>query len=65
MSDIGRQDLSDKVSSAVKPDSQKSTLEKAKDTVVGSVDNVIGGNSSDKDKSFTQLASDAVFGEKK
>ncbi|ODV78057.1 heat shock protein 9/12 [Suhomyces tanzawaensis NRRL Y-17324] len=65
MSDLGRKDISDKVQSAVTPDSQKSTLGSAKDKVTDSVDNAIGDNTSSKDKSFVQQASDAIFGEKK
>lgn len=65
MSDAGRKDISDKVSSAVKPDSQKSTFELAKDKVTDTIDNFVGDNSRSGDKSATQQASDAVFGEKK
>lgn len=65
MSDLGRKDISDKISSAVKPDSEKSTLEKGKDTVTDKLDNTVGDNTRGGDKSFVQQASDAVFGEKK
>ncbi|EDK42453.1 white colony protein WHS11 [Lodderomyces elongisporus NRRL YB-4239] len=65
MSDLGRQNIGDKVESAVKPDSQKSTGESLKDTVAGKVDDFAGKGQSDKDKSWTQKASDAVFGESK
>lgn len=65
MSDTGRKDISDKISSAVKPDSQKSTTELAKDKVTDTVDNTVGDNSRSGDKSYLQQASDAVFGEKK
>lgn len=65
MSDTGRKDISDKVESAVKPDSQKSTLDKAKDTVTDKADNLVGDNTRSGDKSFVQQASDAIFGEKK
>lgn len=65
MSDAARKDVSDKVSSAVKPDSQKSTIELAKDKVTDTVDNLVGDNSRSGDKSVTQQASDSVFGEKK
>lgn len=65
MSDLGRKDISDKVSSAVKPDSQKSTPEQFKDKVTDKVDNAAGHATSDNDKSFVQQASDAIFGEKK
>lgn len=65
MSDFGRQDIGDKVKSAVKPDSQKSTPEQLKDTIAGKADNAAGSGTSDNQKSFVQQASDAVFGEKK
>lgn len=65
MSDLGRKDISDKIESAVKPDSQKSTIEKGKDSVTDKVDNFVGDNTRSGDKSFIQQASDAVFGEKK
>lgn len=65
MSDLGRKDIGDKVESAVKPDSQKTTPEQLKDTVTDKVDNLVGGNTSEEGKSWTQQASDAVFGEKK
>ncbi|CAK7904601.1 hypothetical protein CAAN1_13S00606 [[Candida] anglica] len=65
MSDAGRQSLGDKVSAAVKPDSEKSTPEHIKDSVVGSVDNAAGHATTDNNKSILQQASDAVFGESK
>lgn len=65
MSDAGRKDISDKIASAVKPDSQKGTAELAKDKVTDTVDNAVGDHSRSGDKSFLQQASDAVFGEKK
>lgn len=65
MSDTGRKDISSKISSAVKPDSQKTTPELAKDKVTDTVDNVVGDSSRSGDKGFLQQASDAVFGEKK
>lgn len=65
MSDTGRKDFTDKVASAVKPDSQKGTFELGKDKVTDKVDNTIGDNTRQGDKSFLQQASDAVFGEKK
>ena len=65
MSDTGRKDISDKIESAVKPDSQKSTLDKGKDTITDKVDNFVGDNTRSGDKSFVQQASDAIFGEKK
>lgn len=64
MSDLGRKDISDKVESKVKPDSQKSTFEQAKDKVTDAVDSLAGKGTSENDKSATQSASDAVFGDK-
>ncbi|CCG20980.1 Wh11 protein [Candida orthopsilosis Co 90-125] len=64
MSDLGRKDISDKVESKVKPDSQKSTFEQAKDKVTDAVDSLAGKGTSENDKSATQSASDAVFGSK-
>ncbi|KAI5960866.1 hypothetical protein CANMA_003952 [Candida margitis] len=43
MSDLGRKDIGDKIESKVKPDSQKSTFEQAKDKVTDAVDNLAGG----------------------
>lgn len=65
MSDAGRKDISDKISSAVKPDSQKGTFELAKDKVTDTADSAVGDNTRSGDKSFLQQASDAVFGDKK
>ena len=64
MSDLGRKDLGDKVESKVKPDSQKSTFEQAQDKVTDAVDSLAGKGTSENDKSATQSASDAVFGDK-
>lgn len=65
MSDAGRKDISDKISSAIKPDEQKGTFELGKDKVTDTLDNAVGDNTRSGDKSFLQQASDAVFGEKK
>lgn len=65
MSDLGRKDIGDKIESKVKPDSQKSTFEQAKDKVTDAVDSLAGKGTSEKDKSATQSASDAVFGDSK
>lgn len=65
MSDFGRQSVGDKVSAAVKPDSEKSTPEHLKDKVTGSVDNAAGHGTAEEDKSILQKASDAVFGDSK
>ena len=42
MSDLGRKNVSDKVSEAITPDNQKSTLEKTKETVTDRVDEFAG-----------------------
>ncbi|BEI84158.1 hypothetical protein CcaverHIS002_0407620 [Cutaneotrichosporon cavernicola] len=65
MSDIGRQSLGDKIASAVKPDSQKSTLEKAGDFVKGKADTVAAAAQPTESKSTTQKISDAVSGKKR
>lgn len=65
MTDTGRQGFTDKVESAVKPDSQKSTFESAKDTVLGKADSAAAKATPEEDKSFAQKASDAIFGESK
>lgn len=65
MSDLGRKDISSKVESTVKPDSQKSTGEHLTDKVTDKTDNLVGGNTDSENKSWTQQASDAIFGEKK
>lgn len=65
MSDLGRQSIGDKVSAAVKPDSEKSTPEHVKDTIVGKADDAAGKATRDEDKTLLQKASDAVFGESK
>ncbi|CAN3354957.1 hypothetical protein DICA3_C18998 [Diutina catenulata] len=62
MSDAGRQNISDKVASAVKPESEKSTLEKIGDSVKGTMDNITGAATPDSEKSASQQASDKVFG---
>lgn len=60
MSDLGRKPVSDKISEAVKPDSEKSTLEKTKETVTGSVDKFAAHNVPDNQKSFSQTIADNV-----
>lgn len=62
MSDTGRKSIGDKIESAVKPDSQKSTPELMKDKVTDNVDNAVGDNTRQGDKSFIQQASDKIFG---
>ncbi|KAL7665754.1 White colony protein WHS11 [[Candida] zeylanoides] len=65
MSDFGRQDVSDKIHNAVKPDSEKSTPEHLTDKVKGALDNAVGHGTSSNDKSTFQQASDAIFGDSK
>lgn len=60
MSDLGRKNVSDKVSEAVTPDNQKSTLEKTKETVTDRVDEFAGKNVPEDQKSFGQTISDKV-----
>ncbi|EMG50756.1 WHS11 White colony protein WHS11 [Candida maltosa Xu316] len=65
MSDFGRKDIGDKLESTLKPDSQKTTAEQAKDKVTDALDGAAGKATSENDKSFVQKASDAVFGDSK
>ncbi|KAI5950381.1 HSP12 [Candida theae] len=60
MSDAGRKDFSDKVGESLKPDSQKSTLEKGKETVTDKVDDLAGKAVPDNQKSFGQTVADNV-----
>lgn len=60
MSDLGRKNISDKVSEAVKPDSEKSTLEKAKESATGQLDKLAADATPDNQKSFSQSVSDNV-----
>jgi len=62
MSDAGREPLSDKVSAAVKPDSEKSTVEHFGDAISGKADNAAGKAEGDSNKSTLQSVSDKVFG---
>jgi len=61
-SDQGRQGLGDKASAALKPDSQKTTTEKAGDTLKGKADSVASTLQPQGEKSNTQKAGDAVSG---
>ncbi|KIK93581.1 hypothetical protein PAXRUDRAFT_144756 [Paxillus rubicundulus Ve08.2h10] len=62
MSDTGRQSMTDKASSAVKPDSQKSFTEKVGDTTKGAADSVASTLQPEGEKSSTQKATDTVSG---
>lgn len=58
MSDLGRKNFSDKASEAIKPESEKSTLEQTKNTVTDKIDEFAGKGVPDNQKSFTQTAAD-------
>ncbi|KAK6459883.1 Hsp12 heat-shock protein [Scheffersomyces coipomensis] len=60
MSDLGRKNISDKISESVTPDSQKSTLDKAKETVTDKVDSFAANNTPENQKSFAQTTADAA-----
>ncbi|KAF1962880.1 heat shock protein 9/12 [Byssothecium circinans] len=62
MSDVGRKDLGDKAQEKVTPDSQKSTLDKAKESITGAGDKAAGSAQPDSNKSATQKVSDSVSG---
>ncbi|KAF8844290.1 hypothetical protein BDN67DRAFT_922103 [Paxillus ammoniavirescens] len=62
MSDTGRQSLTDKATSAAKPESQKSFTEKVGDTTKGATDSVASTLQPEGEKSSTQKATDTVSG---
>ncbi|SMQ50698.1 unnamed protein product [Zymoseptoria tritici ST99CH_1A5] len=62
MSDALRQSNTDKIGSAVKPDSQKGTLESATDSLKSAGDSIAGTAQPEGEKSATQKASDTVSG---
>ncbi|KAH7913688.1 heat shock protein 9/12-domain-containing protein [Hygrophoropsis aurantiaca] len=62
MSDTGRQSMTDKAGSALKPDSQKSTTEHASDTVKGWSDSAASTVQPQGEKSTTQRMGDSVSG---
>ncbi|EON66388.1 hypothetical protein W97_05485 [Coniosporium apollinis CBS 100218] len=62
MSDMGRKSVGDQISDKVTPDSQKSTLDQAKESVSGAGDRVASAVQPEGDKSATQKASDSVRG---
>ncbi|GFF31321.1 heat shock protein hsp9 [Aspergillus udagawae] len=64
MSDTGRKDFSTKAKEEITPDSQKSTLDKMKETVTDATDRLTGSAQGDKQKSYTQQAYDSMRGEK-
>jgi hypothetical protein len=57
-----RQSTTDKAASSLKPDSQKSGLEQAGDSIKNTADNVAGSAQPSGEKSATQKASDSVSG---
>ncbi|EJU04422.1 heat shock protein 9/12 [Dacryopinax primogenitus] len=62
MSDAGRSNITDKISAAVKPDSEKSTTEHIGDAISGKADNVAGKAEGEQNKSTLQSVADKVFG---
>lgn len=60
MSDTGRKPLTDKVSEAVKPDSEKTTFERAKEGVTDTVDSFASKATPNDQKSFTQNVADST-----
>ncbi|TFY76351.1 hypothetical protein EWM64_g7662 [Hericium alpestre] len=62
MTDTGRQNFGDKVSAAVKPDSEKSNTEHAGDKIKGKTDSAASSAEPQSQKSWTQSASDTVSG---
>ncbi|RHZ56149.1 heat shock 9/12 family protein [Aspergillus thermomutatus] len=64
MSDTGRKDFSTKAQEKMTPDSQKSTMDRMKETVTDATDRMTGSAQSDNQKSYTQQAYDSLRGEK-
>ncbi|KAK6197418.1 heat shock protein 9/12-domain-containing protein [Scheffersomyces amazonensis] len=58
MTDLGRKNLSDKLNESVTPDSQKTTYDKAKETVTDKLDSFAARNTPDNQKSFSQTVAD-------
>ncbi|KAI5956300.1 HSP12 [Candida jiufengensis] len=65
MSDPFRKPINEKVSESLTPQSDKSTLEKAKEGVTDKVDQFAAKNTSDNNKSFSQTVADDVTKGKK
>ncbi|ODN86837.1 hypothetical protein L198_07200 [Cryptococcus wingfieldii CBS 7118] len=65
MSDAGRQSLTDKATSAVKPDSEKSYVEQASDFVSGKLDAAASAVQPQEEKTTTQKVGDAISGDNK
>ncbi|KAL2042702.1 hypothetical protein N7G274_004461 [Stereocaulon virgatum] len=60
MSDAARKDFTDKAQEKLTPESQKSTLDKAKEGVTNAGDSVAGAVQPEGDKSVTQTLSDSI-----
>lgn len=60
MADAGRKDFSSKLSEAVKPESEKSTFDKAKETATDYLDKAAAKMTPDSEKSFGQTVSDHI-----
>ncbi|KAI5964372.1 HSP12 [Candida pseudojiufengensis] len=60
MSDAGRKPIHTKVSESLTPESDKSTLEKAKEGVTNKADQFAANHTSDNNKSFSQTVADDV-----
>jgi hypothetical protein len=60
MTDAGRKDFSTKIQESVTPDSQKTTFDKAKETVTDGLDKTASALTPEQDKSFTQNVGDHV-----
>ena len=58
MSDAGRKDFSTKAKEGITPDSSKSTIDKAKESVTDTMDRVAGEKQPDSQKSTSQSAFD-------
>ena len=58
MSDAGRKDFSTKDKEGITPDSSKSTIDKAKESVTDTMDRVAGETQPDSQKSTSQSAFD-------
>ncbi|WWD22018.1 hypothetical protein CI109_106506 [Kwoniella shandongensis] len=63
MADAGRESLTDKATSALKPDSEKTYVEQATDYVKGTLDSVASAVQPQQEKSTTQKIGDAVTGD--
>lgn len=64
MSDSNRKDFSDKISGAVKPDEQKSSFEKVKESVSDTYDKAAAKVQPEEDKGVFQKISDSLSGKK-